>query len=96
MIRFDPSPEFQSFLKAYRERFRADPGFGAVLADDATQLMLAGLRQTHGAKDGLKAAVLATGSVDGAQDKVTVDAFGDAVRPVYFGVVKNGAFARYE
>jgi branched-chain amino acid transport system substrate-binding protein len=94
--RFDPSPGFQSFLKAYRERFRAEPGFGAVLAYDATQLMLAGLRQTHGAKEGLKDAVLATGSVDGAQDKVTVDAFGDAVRPVYFGVVKNGAFARYE
>jgi branched-chain amino acid transport system substrate-binding protein len=94
--RFDPTPGFQSFLKAYRERFHAEPGFGAVLAYDATQLMLAGLRQTHGAKDGLKSAVLATGSIDGAQDKVTVDAFGDAVRPVYFGVVKNGAFARYE
>jgi branched-chain amino acid transport system substrate-binding protein len=94
--RFDPSPGFQSFLAAYRERFHSEPGFGAVLAYDATQLMLAGLRQTHGAKDGLKAAVLATGTVDGAQDKVTVDAFGDAVRPVYFGVVKNGAFARYE
>jgi branched-chain amino acid transport system substrate-binding protein len=94
--RFDPSPGFQSFLKAYRERFHSEPGFGAVLAYDATQLMLAGLRQTHGARDGLKAAVLASGTVDGAQDKVTVDAFGDAVRPVYFGVVKNGAFARYE
>jgi hypothetical protein len=39
---------------------------------------------------------LETGSVEGAQDRVTVDANGDAVRPVYFGVVKHGAFARYE
>lgn len=30
--RFDPSPKFQGFLKAYRKRFKAEPGFGAVLA----------------------------------------------------------------
>jgi branched-chain amino acid transport system substrate-binding protein len=94
--RFDPTPKFQSFLKAYEERFHAEPGFGAVLAYDATQLLLAGLRSTHGTRSDLKAAVLDTGSVEGAQDRVTIDANGDAMRPVYFGVVKNGAFARYE
>jgi branched-chain amino acid transport system substrate-binding protein len=94
--RFDPKPKFQSFLKAYQDRFHAAPGFGAVLAYDATQLVLAGLRQTHGTKESLKAAVLAAGKVEGAQDPVTLDAYGDAMRPVYFGVVKNGAFARYE
>jgi branched-chain amino acid transport system substrate-binding protein len=94
--RFDPAPKYQSFRKAYQDRFRAEPGFGAVLAFDATQLMLAGLRQTRGTKTGLKAAVLAVGSVEGAQDRVSVDANGDAMRPVFFGVVKNGAFARYE
>jgi branched-chain amino acid transport system substrate-binding protein len=94
--RFDPTSKFQSFVKAYQDRFHADPGFGAVLAYDATQLVLAGLRQTHGTKTDLKAALLGTGAVEGAQDRVTVDAYGDAARPVYFGVVKNGAFARYE
>jgi branched-chain amino acid transport system substrate-binding protein len=93
--RFDPSPKFQSFLKAYRDRFHADPGFGAVLAYDATHMVIAGLRNTQGAQ-GLKAAVLAVGRFDGAQNPVRLDANGDVVRDVYFGVVKNGAFARYE
>ncbi|MDZ7937904.1 MAG: ABC transporter substrate-binding protein [Rhodoferax sp.] len=93
--RFDPSPKFQSFLKAYQARFRSDPGFGAVLAHDATHMVIAGLRREHGAKD-LKAAVLAVGHFEGAQNPVRLDANGDVSREVYFGVVKNGTFARYE
>lgn len=94
--RFDPSPKFQSFLKSYRERFAAEPGFGAVLAYDAAHMVIAGLRSQNGSQPDLKAAVLAIGHFEGAQNAVQLNANGDVSRGVYFGVVKNGAFARYE
>ncbi len=91
--RFDQSPKFQGFLKSYRERFKADPGFGALLAYDAANMIIAALRQTDDPK-ALKAQVLRIGRFEGAQNSLTLDQFGDVTRDVYFGVVRHGAFAK--
>ncbi|MEI8155900.1 MAG: ABC transporter substrate-binding protein [Burkholderiales bacterium] len=93
--RFDPSVKFQGFLKAYRNRFKAEPGFGAVLAFDAANMIIGGLGKTD-QREGLKAAVLGIRTFEGAQNPITLDAFGDVTRDVYFGVVKNGAFAKLQ
>lgn len=93
--RFDPSPKFQGFLQAYRSRFKAEPGFGAVLAFDATNMLIAGLQKAQ-RPDELKSALLGLGNFDGVQGPVFLDTMGDARREVHFGVVKNGAFARIE
>jgi branched-chain amino acid transport system substrate-binding protein len=93
--RFDPSPKFQGFLKAYRNRFKAEPGFGAVLAFDAANMLIAGLQKSQ-RPDELKSAILGLGSFDGVQGPVLLDATGDASRAVHFGVVRNGAFARID
>jgi branched-chain amino acid transport system substrate-binding protein len=93
--RFDQSPKFQGFRKAYRERFKAEPGFGAVLAFDAANMIIAGLAKADKGAE-LKSAVLSIGRFEGAQNPVTVDAFGDAQRDVSFGVVREGAFAKPE
>jgi branched-chain amino acid transport system substrate-binding protein len=91
--RFDQSPKFLGFLKAYRERFKSEPGFGALLAFDAANMIVAGLKKSED-HQGLKAQVLAIGKFEGAQNSLTVDKFGDVTRGVYFGVVKNGTFAK--
>lgn len=90
--RFDPSPKFQGFLQAYRKRFKAEPGFGAVLAFDAANMLIAGLQKSQ-RPDALKSAILGLGSFDGVQGPVLLDATGDATRAVHFGIVRNGAFA---
>lgn len=91
--RFDPAPRFQSFVQAYRKRFKSEPGFGAVLAYDAANMVIAGLKKTEQASE-LKSAILALGKFDGVQGPIVLDPMGDVSRSVYFGMVKNGAFAR--
>jgi branched-chain amino acid transport system substrate-binding protein len=93
--RFDQSPKFQGFLQDYRSRFKAEPGFGAVLAFDAANMLIAGLQKTQ-RPDELKSAILGLGNFEGVQGPVVLDAMGDASRAVHFGVVKNGAFAKIE
>lgn len=93
--RFDPAPRFQAFLQAYRKRFKAEPGFGAVLAHDAASMVIAGLQKT-GQTAELKSAILGLGKWEGVQGPVVLDPMGDVSRVVHFGVVKNGAFANAE
>lgn len=93
--RFDPSPKYQGFLQSYKARFKAEPGFGAVLAFDAGNMIIAGLQKASGSQT-LKSAVLEIGTFEGVQNPVTLDTFGDVSRSVYFGVVKNGAFAKLD
>ncbi len=90
--RYDTGPRFQAFLKAYRDRFKDEPGYAAVLAYDAANMVISGLKA--GKDKDLKASILGIGKFDGAQSAITLDATGDANRGVYFGVVKNGAFAK--
>lgn len=93
--RFDPSPKYQGFVQSYKNRFKAEPGFGALLAFDAANMIIAGLHKTSDPQ-ALKSAILGIGTFEGVQNPVTLDAFGDVSRSVYFGVVKNGAFAKLD
>ena len=93
--RFDTSPKYQKFLENYQARYKAEPGFGAVLAFDAASMIIAGLSKSSEPKD-LKSTIIGLGSFEGVQNRVTLDAFGDATRSVYFGVVKDGAFAKLD
>jgi branched-chain amino acid transport system substrate-binding protein len=93
--RFDSSAKYQRFLDAYKTRFKADPGFGAVLAFDAASMVIGGLEKSDDPK-ALKASILAIGTFEGVQNRVSLDAFGDATRSVYFGVVKDGSFAKFD
>lgn len=93
--RFDPTAKFQSFVQTYRNRFKAEPGFAAVLAYDATNMLIAGLQKSQQPAE-LKSAILGLGTFEGVQGPVVLDAMGDASRTVHFGVVKNGAFAKID
>lgn len=93
--RFDPAAKFQNFVLTYRNRFKSEPGFAAVLAYDATNMLIAGLQKSQQSAE-LKSAILGLGTFEGVQGPVALDAWGDASRAVHFGVVKNGAFAKID
>jgi branched-chain amino acid transport system substrate-binding protein len=93
--RFDSRPKFQEFVRAYRARFRADPGYAGLLGYDAANLVITGLRKNQDATQ-LKKTLLEIAKFEGAQDLVALDAYGDVSRKVYFGVVKSGKFAKPE
>jgi branched-chain amino acid transport system substrate-binding protein len=93
--RHDQSEKYKAFSARYTERFKAAPGFGAVLAYDAASMVIAGLEKNTDPRT-LKSSIISIGSFEGVQNRVTIDAFGDATRNVYFGVVKDGAFAKLE
>ena len=93
--RFDSSPKYQRFLDSYKARFKAEPGFGAVLAFDAANMVIAGLGKAS-EPSALKSTILGIGSFEGVQNRVALDTFGDATRSVYFGIVKDGAFAKLD
>jgi len=44
----DPSDSVQSFIKAYREKYNADPGNWAALAYDATMVALNAMKNVDG------------------------------------------------
>ncbi len=93
--RFDTSPKYQRFLESYKARFKSEPGFGAVLAFDAANMVIAGIAKA-GEPAALKSTILGIESFEGVQNRVTLDTFGDATRSVYFGIVKDGAFAKLD
>jgi branched-chain amino acid transport system substrate-binding protein len=91
--RFDTSPKYLAFAKAYRERFNAEPGYAALLAYDSASMVIAALGRTQKQEE-MKSALLAIKTFEGVQDPVVIDAFGDVTRRVHYGLVRDGKFAQ--
>ena len=79
-----------AFKDAYRERFGEEPGFSAVNAYDAVNVVLEVLRRRQG--ESLRDAMLRIGTYDGLQGALKIDRFGDADRRSHMAVVERGAF----
>lgn len=90
--RFDPSTKYQAFARAYRERFKSEPGYAALLAFDSARMVVAALEKTDQRQE-IKPALLQIRHFGGVQDPVRIDDFGDVQRRVHYGVVRNGKFA---
>lgn len=90
--RFDISPKYQAFAQAYRERFKAEPGYAALLAYDSARMVAAALQKTDQRQE-IKSALLQIRDFEGVQDPVRIDDFGDVQRRVHYGAVRNGHFA---
>jgi len=93
--RFDTSPKYQQFVKMYRERFKSEPGYGAVTAFDAANVLIESLRKNTDPKK-IKETIISIKSFDGVQNRLVFDVFGDIERAHYFSVVKNGNFAELD
>lgn len=90
---YNPSsdnPVFVRFLKDFERRFRQPASFAAVLASDATRLVLGAL-QRGATRQTLKAELIGR-SHQGLQSTVTLDANGDTQRPGVFVIARNGRF----
>lgn len=89
--RTDRSPRYAAFRDAYRQRFNQEPGFSSVAAYDAATMLFAALRARSGDQS-LRNALIDLGEVQGLQQKVRFDRFGDAQRQAFFVVVRGGQF----
>jgi len=93
-VTYDPvsqAPAHTAFLHNFEKRFGYKPSFAAVLAYESARLLVAGLERNP-QREGLKEALLQTGSLEGLQGHVRIGRYGDAERQTYLGVVRNGQF----
>lgn len=88
-------PRYQSFRKAFVERFRQEPGFAGVAGFDAMQALLEAMARRRSGQT-LKESLLSNGPFTGAQDDFSFDAQGDGQRPQHVVTVQNGRFVVLE
>lgn len=87
----DGSAHYRRFAESYEKRFVGAPDYAAVIAYDATSILLDALDRNP-RRDGLKRALAQQGSYKGLQVRVTLDAYGDATRPAFSTLIKAGKF----
>ena len=88
----DNSPAYTDFKAAYSKRFGVTPKFPSVLGYEATRVVVEGLRKAPDFKK-LKAAVEELESIEGVQGTITINSFGDTLRPTHINKVQDGDFA---
>lgn len=85
------SPAFTNFQERFIKRFGLEPKFPSTLAYEATSLLIKALRQNPNLKK-LNSTLETIGSIEGLQDKISLNQYGDVIRPTYINKVKNGDF----
>lgn len=91
---FDPQSTglpYRNFIDSYSKRFGRPPDFASMIAFEATQFLLDGLERGPERK-GLKNVLLSLGKARGLQADIGIDPNGDAQRPTFTAVIRNGKF----
>lgn len=89
-------PRYRAFRDAYRARFGGqEPGFAALAGYDAAKVVLEALEK-RGRGETVKQVLLRIGRFSGVQQEFTIDRFGDADRPTYLAVVRDGSYHTLE
>ena len=89
--RNDTSERYAAFRDAYLERFQQEPGYSAIAAYDAATMLFAALRAGDEAVP-VRESLLALGAVEGLQQEIKFNEFGDAKRRAFFVTIKDGRF----
>jgi branched-chain amino acid transport system substrate-binding protein len=90
--RDNPNPEYQSFRKAYIERYQREPGFPGVYAYDAAQVVITALAAREKGEH-MKQTILRIRGFDGLQGRFAFDDYGDVKRGnASISVVRDGKF----
>lgn len=84
------SKAYSDFRKNYQKRFGQEPNYAAALGYEAAEVLIAALKKTGGKPDGLREELLKTSNFKGLVDTFSFNKYGDAVRPFYVGVIRNG------
>jgi branched-chain amino acid transport system substrate-binding protein len=89
----DPAPLFSAFRTAYERRFKAPIDSPAIVAYDATNVLLRALRERK-ANETVKQALLRIRKFQGLQQPISLDGFGDidSDSQVFLKVVRDGQF----
>ena len=89
--RNDQSDRYLAFRTAYRDHFQAEPDYASVAAYDAATVLFKAFRQLD-EHSSLKDSLLNLGEVEGLQQPISFNAYGDAQRRAFFVVVRDGQF----
>ena len=87
----DSSSTYMNFSQKFRERFKRDPGFGAVYSYDAVLTLAQALRASEGNLNDLSKS-LAGIKVEGVLGEISLDEYGDVKRDSFILVVRRGQF----
>jgi len=88
--RGDNSQNYLNFSNAYRSQFQQEPDYASVAAYDAATVVIKAL-SSQGKKT-LKQALLDLGPVQGLQQEIAFNPYGDARRRAFFVVIRDGHF----
>jgi branched-chain amino acid transport system substrate-binding protein len=85
-------PNYLDFKTRYKARFRQTPSFGSVMGYEAAGVLAGALQKTGGKSEGLAQALLGTQNFKGFVDTFSMNRYGDVVRPLRLGVIRDGGF----
>ena len=89
--RNDQSESYRRFRDEYAKQFQQEPDYSSVAAYDAATMLFKGLAKSTDSGS-LKQALLNLGVVDGLQQPLAFDQYGDGQRRAFFVVVHDGQF----
>jgi branched-chain amino acid transport system substrate-binding protein len=81
-------PSYVSFKSDFQKDFGVSPGFAAVNAYDAANVVMESLAARRKGES-LKETVLRLATFQGVQGPITIDPYGDANRKAYIAKVSN-------
>lgn len=91
----DPSEAVQNFVKAYREKFNAEPDMFAAQAYDAAKILLTAIKNAKGqGGEVLQAEMAKTKDFPGITGITSFTENGDALKDVLILKVENGKFVK--
>lgn len=95
IIAFDsdsPNPALEAFNAHYLDRYAQEPVFTAIYGYEVVQVLTAALKLTKGKADGLPEALISLSNVTTLTSNVTINEYGDTIRPLFIQRVVNGKF----
>lgn len=91
--RNDRSERYLGFKEAYRDRFQRDPGYSSVAAYDAATMLFAALRKDDNPET-ISSNLIQLPVIDGLQQPIKFNKYGDAERRAFFVTVRDGRFVQ--
>jgi branched-chain amino acid transport system substrate-binding protein len=86
----------KKFVSAYKDKWHDVPDIFAAHAYDAFRIIAHAIKQNGNAVDAIRQALLATKDFPGAAGSTSLNADGDAIKPVAFRIVRDGKFVPYK
>jgi branched-chain amino acid transport system substrate-binding protein len=90
------TPEYLDFKKRYKARFGQNPSFGATLGYEAAKVLALALEKTGGKAKGLRVSLVSIKNFKGLSETLSFDKYGDVMRPIYVGVIRDGKYVKIE